>query len=61
MFGYKMKTKYMYLGIFLFCFSLVATENLKNHFFCKGTKGSVFLKKVSASPHIMRKKRMVKY
>jgi hypothetical protein len=30
-----MKTKYMDLGIFLFCFSLVASENLKNHFFSK--------------------------
>ncbi len=30
-----MKTKCMDLGNFLFCFSLVATENLKNHFFCK--------------------------
>jgi hypothetical protein len=30
-----MKTKYTDLGFFLFCFSLVAIENLKNHFFCK--------------------------
>jgi hypothetical protein len=35
MFGYKMKTKYMDLENFLFCFSLVSTENLKNHFFSK--------------------------
>ncbi len=35
MFGYKMKTKYMDLGIFLFCFALLVTENLQNHFFSK--------------------------
>jgi hypothetical protein len=44
----------------VFFFSLVNFRNLVRRN-VKGTKGSVFLKKVGASPHIMRKKRMVKY